>query len=463
MKKHPHVYDWEQRKILLLSNRVALKEQLQATYGSGVEELVDFMNYQALIHKIKMGEPIPKHDFIIADECHYFLSDAIFSCNTDIALDFLIKDCTDCLIVYLSATPKLFISYMEQYHPGYFTYAYKVKKRQPLAGCYIWEDEAMLWNRLSKIPKGEKILFFRNNIKKNWELREHLRPYFKTAAICSIANPANKRYCDIEELKKIKTTSQFQADVLIATTTLDNGISIVDNNLKHIIVDLLDLDTIVQCIGRKRMMEDDELHLYIKRPNKGDIMRQKEKINGLLEITDVYRNHSLEEFCRMYGRENLHGMLYPVVENAECQTMKYQVNHVKKFKLIQDRNFLNQLLFHQSLPFVWQVLQYGNYESDSYIQIDDETIKDIGRALEVLVNKPLPGEDKKLIATTINRQGYPILAHSSHIQTYQNFFDKYWMPFVLESNKYSSGEKKGQRYWKLRTRSSSELVDALIS
>ena len=45
----------------------------------------------------------------------------------------------------------------------------------------------------------------------------------------------------------------FEKRILIATKALDNGVDLKDTEIKHIVTDIFDLDSAVQCLGRKRI------------------------------------------------------------------------------------------------------------------------------------------------------------------------------------------------------------------
>lgn len=450
MEKHPE-YNWEKRKILLLTNRVALKEQMSKEYGEEVNDLVDFMNYQELIYKWKNSETIKEYDFVIADECHYFFSDATFSYDTDIALNYILDECKDSLVAFLSATPNLFISYIGKYRPHYFDFAYKIKKSHKVSICYKWWDEKILLSKLVSIPPDEKILYFRNNIKKNHELKIKLEEFFDVSTICSLSSSDNKKYCDEQELENIKQTGKFDAHLLISTTTLDNGINLRDDGLKHIVIDLLDLDTAVQCIGRKRLGDNESVQLYIKIPSRDEIFRQKKKNKDMLNIVNEYRLLPLEQFCRKYGREDLKGMLYPVPTESDDKCVRYEVNRVKLHKLQEQQVFLNQLIYDRRDRFIRDLVRNGSYEIDSELRLETEVLDRIEQELEQLVRRELFDDDKLLIMKAINvTSAYPLIKESSKTTIYNNFFEEHLLPFTLKSEKARSGENKNKNFWILK-------------
>ena len=57
----------------------------------------------------------------------------------------------------------------------------------------------------------------------------------------------------------------FDKRILVTTKVLDNGINIKDKKVKHIFCEILDVDSAIQALGRKRQISDDDTcTFYIK-------------------------------------------------------------------------------------------------------------------------------------------------------------------------------------------------------
>ena len=60
-------------------------------------------------------------------------------------------------------------------------------------------------------------------------------------------------------------TITFDSRILITTKVLDNGVNIKDKRVKHIFSEILDADSAIQALGRKRQIsEDDTCTFYLK-------------------------------------------------------------------------------------------------------------------------------------------------------------------------------------------------------
>lgn len=78
-----------------------------------------------------------------------------------------------------------------------------------------------------------------------------------------------------EEFSRIVNTGTFNSKVLIATSTLDNGINIRDSNIKNIVIDFFDETEFLQMLGRIRVCKEDEINLFIR---KYSVENLKEKL-----------------------------------------------------------------------------------------------------------------------------------------------------------------------------------------
>ena len=110
------------------------------------------------------------------------------------------------------------------------------------------------------------------------EIKKHADFYFSSTQ-CK-----NKGY------KRMLTENPFTEDsngnqtlkkrILITTNVLDVGVDLKDRSLKHIFIENHDLTTVVQCIGRKRPIDDkDYCNLYLKLPLKSRLQYEKNCID----------------------------------------------------------------------------------------------------------------------------------------------------------------------------------------
>lgn len=91
-----------EQKCLYLLSRVRTKGQFEAELPE--DETIKLMTYQA-VESIK-ADPLSSLgslDVIVADECHYFLSDSSFNSNTDIGFDWIMNQ-DKAIRIFMTAT-----------------------------------------------------------------------------------------------------------------------------------------------------------------------------------------------------------------------------------------------------------------------------------------------------------------------------------------------------------------------
>lgn len=123
-----NVRNGSNKRILLLSNRVALNRQSKYQYAEyireltgdslyierfkkytaeGIDEYVDFgiitiCSYHQLYERKLLDNK--EYDYIICDECHFFTSDAIFNNETDKILEYIVSQGKNSVRIYMTAT-----------------------------------------------------------------------------------------------------------------------------------------------------------------------------------------------------------------------------------------------------------------------------------------------------------------------------------------------------------------------
>ena len=77
---------------------------------------------------------------------------------------------------------------------------------------------------------------------------------------------------------EIRDNNKFSCRVLISTTVLDNGVSIHDSDLKHIVLPSHNKTEFLQMIGRKRLADNETVKLYIKNHTYKEIINEQHSI-----------------------------------------------------------------------------------------------------------------------------------------------------------------------------------------
>lgn len=122
----------------------------------------------------------------------------------------------------------------------------------------------------------------------------------------------------------------FNSRLLVSTTALDVGVNLYDKSIKHIITSVFDWSQTIQCIGRKRLIdESDTCNIYIRNYNKGVLnLFDKAKELEELELFKWYR----KEFDRKYISDRTYHNDFIYFDKA---TRDFKINELAYLKLKQ--------------------------------------------------------------------------------------------------------------------------------
>ena len=241
------------KKILMLLHRVNCLQQFK---GELIEDnktdIINLRTYQSIesLQQKNIDFDFSKYDYIVCDEFHYFMSDASFNKTTDMSLNAILKE---------SQKTRIFMSATGFYMKNYIS---NIKKMNTIDYNidvdYDFIDKLEFFNTENTleliikniIDNNEKAIVFIQSATKAYKLHKKYQDH--SMFNCS---ESDKHYAKVNECKKesLLTNERFEENLLITTTALDAGVNIIDMELKHIIIDVDDVGSLTQCIGRKRV------------------------------------------------------------------------------------------------------------------------------------------------------------------------------------------------------------------
>lgn len=116
----------------------------------------------------------------------------------------------------------------------------------------------------------------------------------------------NETTSDVFE--QITSTERFACRFLFTTKVLDNGVNLTDRTIKHIIIEQTDLIDFIQCLGRKRVQdEEDTITLYFLR-NISSIAARYGKLQKEIQLGNEYlfeREHDVDRFRKVHIKDKL--------------------------------------------------------------------------------------------------------------------------------------------------------------
>lgn len=433
------------KKILLLTNRDILKEQFKKDIKDNCKTNITVMNYQALEEIILKKEVIlDYYDYICLDEIHYIWSDSSFNIKTNLILNWIQQCNNGSIKILCSATCRI----VEQYKWNKNLIKYEILNDYSyIDKIYFYYYDDVVEKLISRIPKDEKILYFLHSATEAYQSSLKID---KASFICSKHNNNFKCFINDEERDNIINEQMFNARVLCTTSTLDTGITIKDKQLKHIICDIFDLETLLQCIGRKRQIDEtDTVTLYIRDRSNRHINGKIQSINNELEYAEYLQENGSKAFADKYYKKRI-GSVIDVIPSET--NIDYEINEAKYIKLIQDKDYYDKI---KSVDYGYkkEVCKLLGVDIKEVLSLEDYfDSMTLEQYLENLSNKKMFKEDQEKLKEFFLRSLFNCMK-SNHgslgLKTINGYFEDNKLEFRITSGKENSrkSENYKQTYW----------------
>ena len=309
---------------------------------------------------------------------------------------------------------------------------------------YFYEDDNVILKLLNELPDNEKAIYF-TKAKTSYDFSKQIED---SAFICSKHNSTYRKYINEEEKQNIIEKESFDSKILFTTIALDNGVNIKDIQLKHVIIDTFDLDTIQQCLGRKRIVESDEkVIVYIKNWNNKKLNGKKTSLNNIIKYAELLKNGtSSEDLIKEYKHKNTFGnLIYDIIEYDKI------IKHVSETMYFKFKYDIEQIE-------AYMISEYMNYVSkrfnqDEYFDLEQEvdamTLED---KLDKLVGIKMFKEEQKKFIEFLTKELFDT-PKSNHgclgINSIKGFFQDNNLLYDIDSKKENSkkSENRGKYYW----------------
>ena len=393
------------KTVLYLCNRSKLKAQvLEYVDGAGYDNLT-VTTYQSIQEKIKKGIPVERYDYILADECHYFITDALFNGYTDLAYDY-IKNSTDSVVIFMSATAKVFFNHLlaekrvrkENVFTIHKTYEY-------VEGLYTYKKDQLqtIIDKIISEEENSKILVFCNSESRMLEMYERYKEFADYYCARSTKKENLKRICSEDCLIADDTddTVTFKKRILFTTSALDNGVNLKDRRIKHIFSELFNLGTMVQAFGRKRPLDaEDTCTFYIKDYSPQAIQAMLNGNVSQLEPVRLYIN-DYKKFCRIYGEDKDRGklknndILYMYFPDKGRKHKTVKCNMMKYNKYLMDNDILRKMKKRGYMEVALSALGDDLAEKAEVINVFVPVVDDFLEYLQSIEEKPLYASDRE--------------------------------------------------------------------
>jgi hypothetical protein len=427
------------KKIILMSNRNLLKNQNLIDI-EGKEDFISAHNYQEFETKVLGGfnptEIFEQYNYIVYDEAHYIFSDSQFNRNTDLLMNPILNTPNDKIFLFITATPQALIDYQSDYN---FTYNLK-HDYSYIKDIYFYNRSAIAESILQNIPYEEKAIFFGSNAYDTWTLSTK---FLDAAFICSEGNAMYNKSSK-NASNQIVVNSSFDARILFSTKVLDNGVNIKDSQVRHIIIDMLDPISFIQCLGRKRCeREEDTITLYVKNYHGGNIFYVVNDLTAKIKFVNEFNEMGEKEFKDKYRKRDFDN----VIDND------YQVNMAKFQNYITQKRLLLPMLSDiDKIGFKKYICKELGFPVEG-IKSGDDTFEKVSmtKLLEKSENKKMfKDEQEKFKAAFFDKLFSPKKTNYRHrgVRSINAILEEDNLPFMISSRQEKErNENRYKTYW----------------
>lgn len=348
---------------------------------------------------LEKNNSLDAFDYIICDECHFFMTDAGYNNKAYLALEELVKTRhRNAIKIFISATMDEVNGVIEKMseklkEKGFGTYSdFTIHKPYTTGIDYSYLNVKYFRQikDIIQIIKNDKtddkwIIFVTSK-----EMGERILKDLKEREIKATFIHANTSDKDAEKIR-ITSESRFISKVLICTKCLDNGVNIKDNMVKNMVIMAYDKCTFIQEIGRRRLQIKDapQINLYIpmyyKKTFQGKI---DENYQPKLDIINVFENDE-KTFKRKYNNDlnkPPNDIFYLDKNN------KWTINDLGYARVIKDKAFaltMVEKFEEDKFAYIKEQLKWLDLENTfaEYNLIEDVADEDEVESLEFWLKK----------------------------------------------------------------------------
>lgn len=457
----------EKKKILMLIHRTNCTTQFKKEIIRDKKtDVIDIMTYQKLeVMYLKAPQKIDlsEYQYIVCDEFHYFMGDAAFSKTTDISLSIILNQ-KSAIKIFMSATGDDMKDYLK-FHEKLEIIPYDLPITYDFIEnlSFFHSDETYEKFIEEAIEKNHKAIFFIQSSTKGYEL---YKKYKKHCLFNCGKSDKHYKYVDKKKIDNMLEKERFEELILITTTCLDAGVNIIDLELKHIVCEVEDTGTLIQCIGRKRIQhKDDKFYLYIKVISNKSFGIKVARLNKKLAMAQYLRKHTVKEFLEEYRREyDLGVMVYDQTVTEENRGTK-KINWLMFFKCKIDLREIKKIIKYGKYGYCEYIKNLFGRENYRVIEEDYKT-NDLVYYLNGIVGKRLLKEGQIELIENIDIKDKRGRIQKS-ISIFNAYFDENQFHFIIKSEtdnikKLEDGSKNPyyrKVYWIIYKLSDTENVE----
>lgn len=395
------------KKVLFLSNRSELNDEIYKKIDdNGLYDIMTNVTYQSMQKEILLNktseftkENIEKFDYIICDECHYFLVDS-WNKKTDISY-YQIFESKHPIKIYMTATFHEIFDFLtddickvedmtiDKIHGYRINPNYEYIEKAILYFQDDYVDEI-----IKNLSSDEKLIYFGKKIERVLELHQK---YENSSFICSQhRKDKNNKYINYITKNPIKD-NVLTNQLTFATSAWDNGINIIDSDVKYVVSDIPDKTVLIQCLSRVRDMKDgSKIIVYIRNWSLKELTSFKEGFKSVKRIADEYEKDMNYSIARNRAGELWDSSCHVIDQNDGGKLILNKLRYRRVENLIDEyaediKNGFNNVIL--------EILKVENVE---YVGTEEELelkfSTELSEHLESVVGKKLlTAQQKKIV------------------------------------------------------------------
>lgn len=326
------------KRLLVLVNRSATKESIiERTY-----RLIDVFCYQSIevMTEQQAYEFLLQYDYIVCDEAHYFCNDALFNKTIDKTVEEIFA-ANHAVRIFMTGTideiKKLICHHIKENGMDK-PITYIIESDYSKIDLSFYDSSDTIERVLGSTPEKEKVLVFCDSASDAYELYEKHKQ--DSMFICSRSNDKYAKYMDLTARKVLLKEECFPTKYLFTTNALNNGINIKDDAVTRIICDIGDVTTLRQCVGRKRISENDNwIKIWVKRRPTEVIESWLRTAETKIDIIETFKRN-ITEYSEKYS--------FPGKDISDCIYIdKYgqaTIREARYYKILKDAETYRKIL-----------------------------------------------------------------------------------------------------------------------
>jgi len=317
----------ENKKILFLYPRDAMKQQLKAKYFS---ESIEYMSYQSLEASIEKNVILPNYDYIVCDEAHYFIEDASFNTNTELSFDF-INNQKNSVKILLTGTPEP-LQYAEFKKPV-INMSFVDHTNHNVEVVFLTRSTKLIENQIRKeLINNQQALVFSSSATDAYEMSQRFVEH-ESFFISSKGNQSFKDKNDESIRRKIIEEERTERPIGFMTSAMNTGINFNEDIKNVVILGSPSSVDIRQSVARVRKGDSNrKVRLYIQVPFGQAIRTKVESMKKDLEFLDL----GIHEWQEQYGKKKSPSFIWYKTDKDNPEIAHIKINMMILAKIKSD-------------------------------------------------------------------------------------------------------------------------------